>query len=295
VTQLPMRSRIGAAPRRQTRSYSPTGFNPFQDIPLQPVSRPQARSDMPEIPGFPGAFPFRSIVSAGTRHSVSQSNGVTAMRSRYILAAAASMLVSGFALADPLHLVGQEAWLAKPTGPATVYSRIEQAAATYATRGQIQRIALFDIAYPADSSELESLGGYGVVLVAALSHSKEELPPRRVYVRVATTALDLVLLSSVCSMTPPASQVASVLGNYLCESIYLFPVFARFADADLMLDFAENRDGFVLGHFSANDSSPLNTLPLAVPTIRRPPEKNILAFVSREYPDFVVEGAVPAR
>ena len=45
-------------------------------------------------------------------------------------------------------------------------------------------MAIYDIGYPKDANEFRDLNGYALLLVAAVSQTKEELPIRRVYISV---------------------------------------------------------------------------------------------------------------
>jgi hypothetical protein len=212
-----------------------------------------------------------------------------------LIAAIAILVAVSSATAEGAHFLSSQAWGNSSVAPATVYARVEQAASAIAGHGQPARIALFDMAFPADAAEYRTLGGYGLVLVVALSHVKEELPPLRVYLRIAAATIDLQQVASVCSMSPAGSEVATVLGDYLCESLYMFPVYTRLQDADLMLDFAKNRDGFVLGHFSATDAVPLTDLPIAPKTGPMPQERDLLTFASREFPGFISTSTASKR
>jgi hypothetical protein len=54
------------------------------------------------------------------------------------------------------------------------------------------------------------------------------------------------------------------------------------------MDFAKNRNGFVLGNFNVPATEVLAGLPVAPPISDGPPEAALMDFVVREYPGFLV-------
>lgn len=191
-------------------------------------------------------------------------------------------------------MVGTGNWSWSSLSPAAFNERIGQAAAKYQSYGHIPRVALYDIAFPADADEYRLLDGYAVMLVAALSQSARELPPKRVFIRSLDSTLELNLISSVASSNPPGSLTAKVFGAHRWEGLYLCPVYARFADAELLLDFASNRDGFIIARFQANDTQAIPLFPNVRPQQQRPPNAALEKLVAREFPGFIERG-LPAK
>src|SRR6266705_2940364 len=63
--------------------------------------------------------------------------------------------------AQELHLIDPNSWAQQPVSSKTIDLRIDRAASDYERYGRVARIALFDIAFPANAVEYESLEGYG--------------------------------------------------------------------------------------------------------------------------------------
>jgi hypothetical protein len=209
------------------------------------------------------------------------------MRLRLHTLVVAAVILCAPAIGEERHLLGVGAWAEGAVSPDALNARFKSLAAEYEPRGSLPRVALFDIAFPKDATEYAALNGYGVILISAMSHSDDELPPRRVYLRLAGDATDLTLLTSVSSKAVKGSFVERVLGPYVWEALYIFPVYARVQDAELLLDFASHREGFVLAHFSPEDAKAIAQLPIAPPEHELPPKSALLALIFREYPGFL--------
>jgi len=203
----------------------------------------------------------------------------------HVLFALSFSLVVG---AQELHLVDPSSWAQQPVSPKTIDLRIDRAASDYERYGRVARIALFDIAFHANAVEYESLEGYGVMVVSVLSHLREELPPKRLYVRIGDSTIELALLTSVFSQQDSGKLAARVLGPNRWDGLFLFPVYARRDGQELVMDFARNRDGFILGRFTDKDMAPLRELPVKKPTASRPANDALMKIISREYPGFIV-------
>ena len=190
--------------------------------------------------------------------------------------------------AQELHLIGPESVQQQPVSPQVIEDRIASAAIQYQAYRPIPRIALFDIAFPANAEEYRSLAGYGVVVVSAVTQAVEELPPGRVFVRVGERDVELKLLSSVRSDIATNDTTSKVFGVHRWDGLYLFPVYLRVQGRALVMDFAKNRSGFVLGKFNMPATEALAGLPVAPPLGDGPPKAALMGFVAREYPGFVV-------
>jgi hypothetical protein len=185
------------------------------------------------------------------------------------------------------HFVAAGSWSKQPVSPVTMEQRIQSAAKEYQQYGQVSRVAFFDIAFPKDEQEYRSLDGFGVVLVTVLAHAREELPPRRLFVRNSDSINELKLITSISSESSGPSLTTKVLGQHRWEALYLFPVAYRVPNTELVMDYRINRLGFVLDRFKATGMSAIAHLPIAAPTRLEPNNSPLLEFVKREYPGFV--------
>ena len=156
---------------------------------------------------------------------------------------------NGFAL-DPTahqHIIDEGSTTYMPVTTDTMWERIRDAAVDYKQHGPIPRSGFFDIAYPADRQEYDKMGGYGVMLITVLSHDREELPPKRVYVKGEKGIVELRELAAKSSTISPTNQeVARTFGTNRVDILYLFPMQLRAQLGELTIDYAKNRTGFVL-------------------------------------------------
>lgn len=198
------------------------------------------------------------------------------------------LVLASSVLGQDLHLLGPNSWTKHPVSPATMNDRIERAASEYRQHAPIPRVALFDIAYPADEDEYKALDGYAVMLVTVLSQTVDELPPRRVFVKVGEETSNLTLIASVFSNADPAQLTAAVFGTNRWEGLYLFPVYLKGVAQELLTDFARNREGFVLTRFREQD---LQDFPFTVtkPKAGKPNPGALATIISREFPGFIVK------
>jgi len=151
----------------------------------------------------------------------------------------------------------------------------------------LPRIALYDVAFPQDSTEYVALRGYAVLVITALAQHPAELPLRRVYVRSRTGETELVKLTWVRSdETSVDSVVARAFGRDREDGLYLLPIALHAQPGALLLDFATSRSGFVVTRFEGLPDD-VTWLPTAAPTAERPGEAALLALIAREYPGFV--------
>ena len=206
-----------------------------------------------------------------------------------LLALIALLLVACASVESDVHAVGQRTWAQSPTVPEAMRERVEDAAFEYQQHAPVPRVALFDIAYPSSDAELVEMAGYGVLLLTALSQDPRELPPKRLYVAIDGIERPLSLIAA--TKTPPVQspEVAKVLGTNRWDGLYLFPVYLTQDGAVLSIDFAANRTGFVLGHFSNADQKTLNYQAFldSAPPVDRPPSNAVVQLVAREFPGFL--------
>jgi hypothetical protein len=187
------------------------------------------------------------------------------------------------------HLVQRSTWAGEPTVPESMALRVEAAANQYQQYGSVPRVALFDIAYPLSDAELKSMGGYGVLLLTVLSHDATELPPKRLYGVISGVEIPLPLITATTSPTRQTARVSKVLGAHRWDALYLFPIYLLQDSAQIKVDFAANRAGFVLGAFSSAEQSNLgySNFIFKPPQDVSPPSPVVTGLVAREFPGFL--------
>jgi len=212
------------------------------------------------------------------------------MKSRICIAAISLVAWLGIANAEEVHLLGPGGGTKEPLSPTGMQKRVAAAAQEYQKYGQVPRVALYDIAYPADSEEFKQMGGFGVVLVVCQSQKSSELPPKRLFIRSGVEEVELDLLTCANSESAPDSLVRTVFGPYRWEGIYLFPLRAQSIGAELVMDYQVNRKGFVLTKFKTTGISSAGfaaELPASTGERQKPSNLALMTLVLREFPGFI--------
>src|SRR5579883_1542850 len=137
--------------------------------------------------------------------------------------------------------------------PDEMTRRLEQQAVdTQRQMPRAARAAQIDVAWPTSRAEYDGLDKFVVVLVSAVSQSRDELPLKRVYVRLGDRELTLHRLASWRSETREGSTLRAVLGPYREDAFYVAPAGALLQHGWLLCDFAERRTAFRLFELPLN-------------------------------------------
>jgi hypothetical protein len=198
------------------------------------------------------------------------------------------LLIASPAISQDIHIIGPNTWSKQPLQPSAMNNRIDRAATELEQYAPVPRIGLFDIAYPADEDEYKALNGFAVMLVTALSQKADELPPKRVFVKIGDAISELTLISSVFSKTEPTQLTAKVFGENRWDGLFLFPVYLERDAQELLIDFAKNREGFVLSKFKSQNPEALKKYYLIKPNAGKTNSDALLKIVSREFPGFII-------
>jgi hypothetical protein len=132
-----------------------------------------------------------------------------------------------------------------PTTDQTINLRLQAVANDLKGRGEVSRIAIGDIAYPRTQAENVELGGWGLVLVTALTRDPSELPIKRVVVRSSAGEMELQAATTRLQLNaelPP--DVKSAFGAHRFDGLYYIPVAATRVECKVVIDFAANRTNF---------------------------------------------------
>lgn len=195
-------------------------------------------------------------------------------------------------LADdpPLHLVDPVTMVHKPTTLTTLDNQVKQAAIEYAQYAPVPRGAFQDSALPQDAAEYADLQGYGVLVITAVSQQKDELPLKRVYARISGKEVELKLFKAAFAPINDDADVQRVFGKYRWDGVYYYPIYYIFNAQDLRVDFAKDRDGFVLTRYHAGDMNPpqgMKATQVSAPPVEQPHADAFLKIVTREYPGLI--------
>jgi hypothetical protein len=121
----------------------------------------------------------------------------------------------------------------QPTTEAVIRERLDRTLDGVPANATASRIALADITYPRSQAELKGMGGFALLLITAITHDRGELPIDHAEVRIGDTTAKLVEVTSRRSEVP-AGRHADVFGRFRQDAVYLIPVFATQARAEVV-------------------------------------------------------------
>jgi hypothetical protein len=150
----------------------------------------------------------------------------------------------------------------------------------------------------ANPKEFAALAKYTVFLISVWTRKEDELPIRRVYVRVKGEDTAVMKVAGRRSEEDGKSLVSQMFGSHREDGIYLVPTGAMLRDGQIMMDFAANRSGYVLLKLPANvalEHAKKNAMlndPDA-PASARPDLGALQDFIRRKLPGFPVPDKLP--
>jgi hypothetical protein len=185
--------------------------------------------------------------------------------------------------AETSHLVAPGHIEYVPLTEPKAWEKIIQAADEYKMYAPIPRVGFSDITSPASVTEYQELDGYGLLVVTVLSQKEKEVPVKRTYFRDATQIIELEKLYQQISLVPDEySDVIKVFGKYRADTLYIFPLYCRVLKGELVIDFMENREGFVVTKFPMEKDD----MPVTPPSSKTLPMTAINKLIKREVPLF---------
>jgi len=170
---------------------------------------------------------------------------------------------------------------------AVVEARLRELMSELPPKTVAYRIALGDVAYPANSDESRRLGGFTLLFVSAVTHDAAELPPH-VFFRSSRGDFALpLLLSRIGELGPP--ELRTVFGPHRFDGLYAIPLQATQVDGKLLANFKNGRRDFHLLTF------PGSGLPEGVEPIPpgEPDMNAVRALAEREFPIVEERALVP--
>jgi hypothetical protein len=152
--------------------------------------------------------------------------------------------------------------------------------------------------YSLTQAEFSALAKYTVFLIVVLTQKSEELPLKRVYIREKDREVALARLSGWRSELDGQSLAAQMFGRFREDGLYLVPMAPMLRDGQIRIDFAANRDGYVMMQFPSNvardDIKTHPWLDAGDPAANAKPDlKELRAFIRRKYPGFLVPTSLP--
>jgi hypothetical protein len=183
-----------------------------------------------------------------------------------------------------VHLESNQVWTNGTN--AALDGRLRDAATQYRKYAPVPRVALFDVAYPKDCGELSAMRGFAIMAVTAVAQDSTELPPSQVYAVVTGAQTPLSQVAGIQSPVASSdSVVRATFGPFRYDALYLLPVTASRAQAEVLVDFAPHRRGFRLAHFSGQVPHALESCLARSTGTETPSSAANWELVQREYPD----------
>jgi hypothetical protein len=207
------------------------------------------------------------------------------MKKRYVSLLAISLLaLSGLVVSA--QSVSETKWHASRVDNDYMNRQVDSLAEQY-KEYVIPKTGIFDIGYPKDAAEYEKLDGYGLFLLTSVSQTKDELPVKRLYVVKDNKQIDLVMLKMYLSEnSDTTSQTFKTFGRYRMDSIYAFPVYLRYAPAEIYVEWANDTKPMRVARFDGTLTTFLKGLPGTQPKGRSYPATALDVFMRREYPGY---------
>ena len=198
------------------------------------------------------------------------------------------LALTTFAQEKVVTVITESKWQQNKVNVADMNKRISDASEQYKKYAPIPRIAFYDIGFPKDKAEFTELNGYGLLLISAMSQNEIELPIKRVYVLVNDQEIELKSLKQILTKEGnPESQIAKTFGLYRTDTLYLFPVYLRMQQANILVDFAKYRNGMKIASFDGEIPDTLKNLPTNIkPTEQKSFDEAMQRFMKREYSGF---------
>jgi hypothetical protein len=159
----------------------------------------------------------------------------------------------------------------------------------------VEREYDFNICYP-DRAEFEAMARYSLLILMVVTQSAEELPLKRVYLRMRDGELPVLKIGSWRRDVDQTLVTYKMYGPYREDGFYLLPLSAYLRIAQLQADLAANRSGLPLMEFPSEGgpSWPWRTLqnpdplPGALPTLRA-----LQAFIKHCTSGFPIPTSLP--
>ena len=132
----------------------------------------------------------------------------------------------------------------EPLTADALQQRLRASAQQYKDIGLITRMIHHYLASPRDSKEYRAMNGFGLLWVSAHSQLSEELPLENM--RIKTVSYGVIGLQpySWFSSIEQDDLIASVLGQYRVDSVYLVPLDKEILNCELLVDYLTNCVGF---------------------------------------------------
>ena len=180
---------------------------------------------------------------------------------------------------------GYATWRRTPATTERMTQRLEATATRLQSEAPLARMALSDIAYPADQRDYRALNGNAVLLISALVWDRAELPLAQVLVVAADKTTVLTRIYAVLSdQTGSASLPVKTFGPYREDVLCLLPVRLRLQPADVVVDLGGGKGRLKVTSFGATVPPRISSV-MTTDTLGNGPSEQVLnTFIRGEFP-----------
>jgi len=149
------------------------------------------------------------------------------------------------------------------TTPQTLADELEGWAKRIEGAVPLERQDTYSICHAANRAEFDAFAHYSLLILTVVTQSADELPVKRVYLRMPDRELPLLKIASWRRNVDQALATYKMYGPYREDGFYLFPLSAYLRIAQLQADLAANRSGLPLIEFPSQGGPewPWRTLP----------------------------------
>ena len=160
------------------------------------------------------------------------------------------------------HILGDLIYR-KPTSADSIENRLLDITNSYKKYLPLPRVAIFNIGYPKDVEEYNSLNGYCVLEIVCLSQKENELPIAGLRVITDKGIQEIALLFSIGKIQIDNQQISDSLGKYQHRFYYLIKYSTLHEIGTIVFDWNMTRKNFTIsklpiddtyGYISANES-----------------------------------------
>jgi hypothetical protein len=182
---------------------------------------------------------------------------------------------------NPRHFTEREASIDAPSSASQMARRLDGLAdKLHEMKVTGPRVALYDLAWPADATEFDAVGRNAILQVTVVVADPSELPLQKVYVRNSNGDTPLLLLARKDSRIEEGKLLTQVVGGYREDCYYLLPAIFALGTGKILVDYAQHRMAFVL-----DDKLPVKRMKYRIsPRSAQPVNKAAMsAFLKREF------------
>jgi len=150
---------------------------------------------------------------------------------------------------DYLHISADSLGISNDAmSTAAMTVRLKKDAERYAQYAPLPRLAEMDLSFGADLDEFEKLNGYGVLYIPSLNRDNSEYPIKRVYIKQGNIITELQKIGEI-NVGVDDKDIMTTFGKNRIDYYYLIPYQLTQTYGELMIDWSNNRQEFVLTKF----------------------------------------------